>query len=280
MYSYQGQLYASHQEVPETYLKAFTQQNPIAATLRVEANNLILWEAHYLRFMATMRILRMQIPLHFTMEYLQEKIHELLEAKSLANGSAIVQLSVVRAENPSREQPIPSSLFSITATEASPFEHRQQTLAIDLYKDHYLPKGLYSSLDAVHNTWYAMAWVYVHENDFCDGILLNPEKKVMETLRGSLFLVQGNIITTPALDQGCRKSVYRSELISVIQQAAEFELVESEISPFALQKADEMFVLDGVNGIISVPKYRKKSFSMDTATTITQLMQAKLTAAV
>ena len=276
MYSIQGQLYSNLTEVPEPYLRAFIQQNILSEPVRVESNNIIFWEAHYLRLMASMRILRMQIPLHFTMEYLQEKIGEFLEAKALSNASAIVQLNVVRSANPTRQTPVSDSLFSITATETTSFGHTKQALAIDLYKDHYLPKGLYSSLEAVHNNWYAMAWVYVHENDFCDGIVLNSEKKVVETLRGSLFLVQENTITTPALDQGCRKSVYRSELISVIQQAVDYELVEGEISPFALQKADEMFLLDGVQGIISVPNYRKKNFSSSTAEAITQLMEQKL----
>lgn len=276
MYSYQGQLYPTLVEVPEPYLAAFSQHQILSESIRVVSNSIIFWEAHYLRLMASMRILRMQIPMHFTMEHLEEKIHEFLGAKELSNVSVHVQLNVVRAANPSQKQPIPPSLFSITATEVTSFAHTSHALAIDLYKDHYLPKGLYSSLEAVFNTWYAMAWVYVHENNFCDGILLNSEKKVVETLSGSLFLVQGNTIITPALDQGCRKSVYRSKLISVIKQAANYDLIEGELSPFALQKADEMFFLNGIKGIISVPNYRKKTFSTFTAEAISQLMKQKL----
>lgn len=278
MYSYQGQLYPTVVDVPEPYLMAFSQHNILSESVRVAPNSIIFWEAHYLRLMASMRILRMQIPMYFTLEYLQEKIHEFLAAKELSNVSALVQLNVVRAVNPTREEPISPSIFSITATEITSFAHTTHALAIDLYKDHYLPKGLYSSLEAVHNTWYAMAWVYVHENNFCDGILLNTEKKVVETLSGSIFLVQGNTISTPALDQGCRKSVYRSKLISVINQAVDYDLVEEEISPFALQKADEMFVLDGIKGIVSVLNYRKKTFSTFTAKAICQLMEQKLAA--
>ena len=39
-------------------------------------------------------------------------------------------------------------------------------------------------------TWRNMAWTYIHENGYCDGMILN-EKQVVETLNGPLFLVKG-----------------------------------------------------------------------------------------
>ena len=45
---------------------------------------------------------------------------------------------------------------------------------------------------------------------------------------------------------------------SVIQQKTEFELIETEISPFALQKSDEIIVLKDACGLTSISQYRKK----------------------
>ena len=74
------------------------------------------------------------------------------------------------------------------------------------------------------------------------------------------FFWSRNQITTPALGIGNRKGVYRQQLISVIQQKTEFELIETEISPFALQKSDEIIVLKDACGLTSISQYRKKVF--------------------
>jgi len=42
-------------------------------------------------------------------------------------------------------------------------------------------------------------------------------------------------------------------------------LREASISPFELQKADEIFITNTIQGIVSVTKYRKKEFVNSTA---------------
>jgi branched-chain amino acid aminotransferase len=41
----------------------------------------------------------------------------------------------------------------------------------------------------------------------------------------------------------------------------DYDLEEVSISPFELQKADEMFVTNVVGGIQSITKYRKKEYT-------------------
>lgn len=266
MYSYQGQNYTSLNEVPGDILAAFIQHNVLTETIAIQQNKILFWEEHYLRLMASMRILRMEIPLSFTLEHLSEKIIALTTSLSKEAFNGRVSLNVVKMAQPSFDQAVPPTAYSIMA---SPAEEGKETLqfnkttqSIDLYKDHYLSKGLYTTLESAAHQWRDMAWTYVHENDYCDGILLNTEKHLVESLRGALFLVKGNEISTPALDQGCRKSVYRKQLLIVLAKSEEFEISEEAISPFSIQKADELFVLDDAKGIYSIAKYRKKKFQV------------------
>lgn len=262
MYSFQGKLYPSLAKVPSDYLKPFVDSQPLIETFRYENHKLLFWEAHYFRLMASMRVLRMEIPLQFTMEYLQGVIFDLLQAKGEKEKMGKIELKVVRSIPPNQISPISSTIFTISSTAIeSNFCYREEHLPIDLYKDHYITAGLYSSLESAHHQWREMAWVYVHENQFCEGIVLNQNKEIVESLLGAIFLVKGNQITTPSTAQGCRKSVYRSQCIEVIQQISDLDVKEESISPFALQKADELFVLNGVSEIVSVPKYRKKKFT-------------------
>ncbi|MGB1449873.1 MAG: aminotransferase class IV [Flavobacteriaceae bacterium] len=262
MHSYQGQCYPSLQEVPNEILAAFIQQNVLSETIAIHKNKLVYWEEHYLRLMASMRILRMEIPLTFTLEFLAQKIDE-LRAHHTASSQGKVTISVVKMGTPSLQHPIPSTAYSISIAPVQEafFGHKTVNQPIDLYKDHYAASGLFSSLESAAQQWRNMAWTFVIENDYCDGILLNNDKQLVETLHGSLFLVKGNEVSTPALDQGCRKTVYRSQLIRFLNQSNDFDLKEDAISPFSIQKADEVFVLVDGTAIYSVPQYRKKKFS-------------------
>jgi branched-chain amino acid aminotransferase len=264
MYSFQGHNYTSLKEVPGDILFAFIQNNVLTETIAIQQNKILFWEEHYLRLMASMRILRMEIPLSFTLEHLSEKIIALTTtlSKETFNGRAC--LNVVKMAQPTPGQAVPPTAYSITAIPAIEREEtlmfKTTTQPIDLYKDHYLSTGLYTSLQSAAQQWRHMAWTYVHENDYCDGILLNTEKHLVETLSGALFLIKGNQISTPSLDQGVRKSVYRKQLLSVLSKSKDFEITEDDISPFSIQKADELFVLEDAQGIYSISQYRKKKF--------------------
>lgn len=261
MYLFQGQCYSSLDEVPVEILNAFIEQNTLNETVIFLEGKPLYWEEHYLRLMASMRILRMEIPMSFTMEQLQSSMAALclFEGKSKFTGR--VRLSVVKTTVPTPGQAIPATAYAIKLLELKePFSFHVQELPIDLYKDHYVAAGLYASLENAYASWRTMAWTYVHENGYCDGILLNNNKQVVETLHGALFLVNGSTITTPALGVGNRKGIYRQQLISLLQKEEKFEVLEAEISPFALQKADELFVLDDAQGLFSIGQYRKKKF--------------------
>lgn len=277
MYSFQAKHYASYQDVPASILSAFMEQSVLTETIRVNNGQLLFWEEHYLRLMASMRILRMEIPMTFTLAYLENQLLEYCTKVHTATFNGVVKIHVVAAAKPTANLPIPASLFSISAEKGSGnFSYKYDTHPIDLYKDHYQSSGLFSSLESVHAQWRNMAWVYVHENSLSDGIVLNEDKQLVESLRGTLFLVKGNTISTPSLASGCRKTVYRTLLTSLLSESDEFELLEEEISPFSIQKADELFVLAGVEGMYSVGQYRKKSFNNEQTKKILALLLNKL----
>ncbi len=121
MYSFQAKHYASYQDVPSSILSAFMEQNVLTETIRVYNGNLLFWEEHYLRLMASMRILRMDIPLTFTLQYLEKQLLEYCAINENEAYRGLVKLHVVASTKPTAEKPIPPSLFSITAENSSDF---------------------------------------------------------------------------------------------------------------------------------------------------------------
>ena len=95
-------------------------------------------------------------------------------------------------------------------------------------------------------------------------------------MNGNLFLVKGTIIKTPPLTDGCLKGVMRKQIIEILKTLSEYDIQETSISPFELQKADELWVTNVITGIQPITKYRKKSFTNKTAKQVLQKLNVKM----
>ena len=107
-------------------------------------------------------------------------------------------------------------------------------------------------------------------------MVLNTNKQVIEALNGNIFLVKGKTIKTPPISSGCLKGVMRKQLIDIIKTMPEYELEEESISPFELQKADELFITNVIVGIQPVSNYRKKQFVNEVSKTLLQKLNVKI----
>ena len=106
-----------------------------------------------------------------------------------------------------------------------------------------------------------LASIFADENDLDNCILLNEKKGVVEVTNGNIFVVKGNVIKTPALSEGCIKGIARNKVIEIVSKNKEFTLEEVSISPFEIQKADEVFITNAIIGVQPVTSYKKKTFT-------------------
>ena len=93
--------------------------------------------------------------------------------------------------------------------------------------------------------------------------MLNNEKNVVESLNGNLFMLMDNKLITPPISEGCLNGVLRKQVLALAKKSENIEVLEAIISPFDLQKADELFVTNVISGIQPITKYRKKEFKSD-----------------
>ena len=69
------------------------------------------------------------------------------------------------------------------------------------------------------------------------------------------------MIKTPPISDGALNGIIRKQLLNILKKTEEYQLEEASISPFELQKADEMFITNVAQGIQPVSKYRKKEYT-------------------
>ncbi|HEA19399.1 hypothetical protein LCGC14_1615030 [marine sediment metagenome] len=232
-------------------------------TFRAINGKLFFWEDHYLRLMASMRMLRMEIPMNFTMEFLEEQIQRVVVANHLNEGAARIRLTVFRNDGGFYLPKTNDISFFIESTpmENSFYILEETPYEVELFKDFYVNSDMLSTLKTNNRIINVVGSIFAKENDYDNCLLLNTEKQVVEALNGNLFLVKDNMIKTPPLKDGCLNGIIRKKLIEILKKLEGYELEESSISPFELQKADEIFITNSILGIRPITKYRKKQFA-------------------
>lgn len=245
-------------------------------SIRVVNGKIFFWEDHYLRLMASMRILRMEIPMDFTMEFLEGQIKAAVESNSLLDQAARIRLTVFR-NNGGLYLPESNDVSYIVEANAmaSPFYVLEnKDYEVELFKDFYVNPDMLSSLKTSNKIINVVGSIYAAENGYQNCLLLNNEKKVVEALNGNIFLVKGKTIKTPPLKDGCLNGIARKKLIAILESLETYDFEESHISPFELQKADELFITNAIVGIQPITKYRKKEYVNTVATDLVGKLNA------
>ncbi|MEE9364493.1 MAG: aminotransferase class IV [Cellulophaga sp.] len=236
-------------------------------SIRVINSKIFFWEDHYLRLMASMRILRMEIPMNFTMEYLEEQILKTVQSNNLEATASRIRITVFR-NNGGLYLPETNDISFIieVGVLAAPFYIvDNKKYEVELFKDFYINTDMLSTLKTNNKILNVLGSIFAKENGYDNCLLINNMKQVVEALNGNLFLVKGTIIKTPPLATGCLNGIIRKKLIGILERVEGYALVEEAISPFELQKADELFITNCITGIQPISNYRKKIFNTKVA---------------
>ena len=258
--------------------RGYSYGDGLFETIKAVHGKLLFFEDHYFRLMASMRIMRMQIPMDFTMEFIEEQIVNTLEANNLKTQSARVKIQIDGVEGGLYlpEDNNINFIISVKKIDSDFYLLNDNNYEVDLYKDHYLSPSLLTTLKSNNKALNVIGSIYARENKLDNCLLINTNKSVVEALNGNLFLVKGNIIKTPPLSDGCLKGILRKQLVDIIKLLPDYTIEEASISPFELQKADELFITNVIKGIQPITKYRKKVFKNEVAKMLLQKLNVKV----
>lgn len=261
-----------------TLNRGFAYGDAVFETLKINNNKPLFWESHYFRLMASMRILRMEIPMNFTPEFLEEQIMSLVNSLSTNAVSYRAKLTVFRDSEGyyTPETNAVSFTISVSELDSDIYKIQDSYYEIELFKDYIIAPNLLSTLKTNNKVLNVVGSIFAKENNYNNCLLLNNNKSVIEALNGNVFLVKGNTIKTAPLTDGCLKGIIREKLIEIISKSSEYVLDESSISPFELQKADEIFITNVIQGIVPVTKYRKKTYTSEVSKVLLGMLNTKL----
>lgn len=253
--------------------RAFKYGDAVFDTLKYANSKLEFLEDHYFRLMASMRLLRMEIPMYFTMEFYEKEILKSIDF-SLPTNQFRVRVTVFRADG---GRYLPTSNKIHYFIETSPLENIPlESYEIDIFKDFTLSRSYLSTLKTTNRLLNVLASIYADENQLQNCLLLNDQKQVVEMIHGNVFLVKDTSIYTPPLSEGCINGIYRRKLMEVIQKYSDFVVEEKPLSYTDFLNASEVFMTNSIVGIQSVTKFKKKTYQSTITEELKELMLKKL----
>lgn len=274
MINFNGNLVAQSNENIEQN-RGFLYGDGVFETVKVLDGKVLFFEDHYFRLMASMRIIRMEIPLEFTLEFLEAEILKTANALNLAN--ARVRLTVYRNGEGRYLPEVRTVSFVITAESTSAvYVNNEQKYEVELFKDFPVSRHLLSTLKTTGRLINVTASIFAEENGYANCLLINDDKNIVEAINGNIFIIKDRTVTTPPINDGCINGIARKKIIEILKKDPSFQFEERSISPFELQKADELFITNIIKGIQSVGQYRKKEYTNTVANSLLMKLNAQI----
>lgn len=232
--------------------RAFLYGDAVHVSFFIHHGTLILAEECYFYLMASMRKMRLPIPLNYTLEFFQELFGEKVLSKGLSEG--IIHFLVFRKNSLSEVD------FHFDFEEKQDLLEIQGDFELDLIKELSVNTHFLSSI-RVHSAENIYAEIYAKDNDLDDVIFLNPNKRIARTIFGNLLFLEGDIIKIPKTTEGAYISPLMESFVTFVHQNKLAEIQEVEMIAFESQKAEEIIMISDPKGIFAVTKIRNKTFS-------------------
>lgn len=257
-------------ETDLTKNRAFKYGDALFDTLKYSNNQIEFLEDHYFRLMASMRILRMNIPMNFTLEFYETAILNSIDF-SVNDDQYRIRVTIFR-KNGGQYLPISNDInYFIETAPLHNISHLKYE--IDIFKDYYISSTLLSTIKTSNKLINVLGIIFANENQLQNCLLLNENKHIIEAVNGNIFVIKENQICTPPLSEGCINGIYRKKLIELIQNHTTYELIEMPIIYTDLLNASEVFITNSIIGIQSVTHFKKKIYPIDIALQLEKLMK-------
>ena len=234
-------------------------------SIRVFHGSVINFDNHYKRLVQGAAAIKMEIPAHFTQEFLLDKIKEVLVKSQITQGGR-VRLSLDRISGGNY---IPESNECMYSIDVKPlltpdFELNSKGVEVDIFMDIKKPKNKLSNFKTKNGLIYVLAGIQAKEKKLDHMLITNDFMGIIESSTANLFVVSNGVLYTPGLEDGCLAGTMRMQIINLALKHG-VKVYECNILPQNLLSADEVFLTNAIQGVTWVIGYRTKRYFNNTS---------------
>ncbi|NJO88778.1 MAG: aminotransferase class IV, partial [Chloroflexia bacterium] len=254
--SYNGKIIHKDELKLDLNNRAFQYGDGLFETMHASGNKVQFFYEHMERLIRSMKVLKMEIPVRFTIDTmgLQKEISKILNKNKLFKGARI-RMTVFRETGGFYS---PESNETEYIIESSPltsdvYEFNQKGLLIDIYEEQLKPINSLASVKLTSSIFFVLAGIFKKENNLDECLILNTKGNIIEGISSNIFLVRENVISTPALREGCLPGIMRQKIIELARKNRFIVQDEQAIKIQDIMAADEIFsqmLLKVYNGLL------------------------------
>lgn len=246
---FNGKMYKADQAVLSVSNRGLRFGDGLFETIKSINGRLDLIDDHFARLWKGLQVLQFSIPKHFTPDFLQQEIENLLQKNEHLH-MARVRLTVFRGDGGLYDAADhkPNYIVQSWALPPETGNWNSNGLVLGIYADVKKNCDILSNMK--HNNFlpYAMAALQAKNQKWNDAILLNTHSRICDTTIANIFLIKDEVIYTPALAEGCIAGVMRRNVMQKLT-AAGFKLAETQVSITGLLEADEVFLTNSIHNM-------------------------------
>jgi len=220
---------------------------------------------HIARILAGAKALKMRIPAYFSVGYFHTQIRDLIAHSGHKSGGKI-RLSFDRTTGGTY---LPDSnevdyVIEFVPDESTGFVLNERGLEIDIYSEMKKPINKLSSLKTKNGLLYVLASITAKEKELDDMLLVNDKGNIIEGTSSNLVIVSNGVLYTPGLDDGILAGTMRMMVINLALKNG-IKVYECSLMPQNLLAADEILLVNAINGVKWVGGYRTKRYRNEMA---------------
>ena len=269
--NYNGFLVEDGEKLFNSTNRAFKFGDALFETLKVSNSKILFWDKHYQRLQYTLDFLGFDTT-GVDQAFWENQLQKVYVRNNFPD--ARLRLTVYR-DSPGLYVPQRHKcafLIEGTALDKSTYELNAKGLNIGVYSDVVRSRQKFSNLKTTNSLNFILAGLFAEKNNFDDVVILNDAGRVSEAVSSNVFVIAGDQIITPSLEEGCIDGVMRKVLLEMHPGKVKEGLVDMEL----LKNADEIFFTNAIRGIQWVASFDGKNYSANRTSQLMNMLNMSL----
>lgn len=151
-------------------------------------------------------------------------------------------------------------LIDSSKIENEQFVINENGLSIDVYNRLQKQNNMFSPIKNINSTIFIDAALFKIKNNLDDVLILDQSNNICECISSNIFIANGNDLITPALSTGCVAGIMRNKIIDMAKNNGYNVFVKKEITVSDLEKAEELFITNAIQGIQYISRFGLKRY--------------------
>lgn len=256
--------------------RAFLYGDSIFESIRYHHEPL-LWELHFSRLLRAAAALGYYFAPWWTEDYFRYELIKTMKQNRMYSGR--IRLVLFRNEESSGYAPQRdhcSYLIDPEPIEGAVYPPCQEGLTVGLFEDFERHPSPFSFFKSGQSLPYFMAARKAKKEHWDDALILNSQKRICESSNSNIWVLIGNEVHTPPIEEACIDGVMRKYLIGFLEKQG-LKVLESPMHTSLIQLADEIWLSNAIQGIRWIKEWEFRRLSGEKALFFQTLLQKELT---